>query len=180
MKLKLMNSGEIEQAGEGESRRFSDGSSLVRAGRLPWVPWALEGMDIKVLAIDWDRGMYTGILRIKGGTVAPPHYHFGHAHAILLKGKVLYEYGTINQGDYIFESDDILHEAEMPVDTEFFAVFFDGVGGVDEKGVPDPSTIVDCMAMYRLAEQAGAAGHLLPPPDNWHWRQAARGVAVAY
>lgn len=180
MKLNMIDAPEIVKAADDESKLFADGSSLVRVERLPWVPWALEGMDIRILAIDWDRGMYTGILKIKAGTQAPPHYHFGHAHALLMKGYVLYEYGKINEGDYIFESDDIIHEATMPVDTEFFAVFFDGVGGVDENGRPDPSTIADCMAMYNLAKTVGAADHLPPPPPGWHWRQAAQGIGVSY
>ncbi|WP_051974677.1 cupin domain-containing protein [Cupriavidus necator] len=151
-------------ADRNESKRFPDGSLLVRAGTLPWTPWAMDGTYFKLLSIDRAIGMFTALLKIDPNTQTPDHHHFGNAHAYVLEGDFSYEYGTIYKGDYIVEAGGINHEPTIGAEgCLLFVVFFAGISGVGEGGMP-AGEFVDCEWMYRAAAANGAAAHLLPPP----------------
>lgn len=151
-------------ASRDESKRFPDGSLLVRAGTLPWTPWAMDGTYFKLLSINRSVGIYTVLMKIDPNTNTPDHHHFGEAHAFVLEGDFSYEYGTIYKGDYIVEAGGINHEPTIGDNgCLLYVTFFGGISGVGEDGKPAGET-VDCEWMYRAALANGAAGHLPPPP----------------
>ena len=147
-----------------ESKIFPDGSSLVRCEQIPWTAWAMEGSDFKLLYINRAHGMFTALIRMRGGLETPDHHHFGEAHAYVLEGDFSYEYGTMYKGDYIVEAGGIHHKPTIgPDGATFFVIFYAGLSGVGTNGIPE-GEFVDCEWMYRVANANGAAGHLPPPP----------------
>lgn len=147
-----------------ESKIFPDGSSLVRCEQVAWTPWAMEGSEFKLLYINRAQGMFTALIRMVGGLETPDHHHFGEAHAFVLDGDFSYEYGTMYEGDYIVEAGGIHHKPVIgPKGATFFVIFYAGLSGVDENGLPT-GEFIDCEWMYRAAKANGAADHLPPPP----------------
>lgn len=158
----------VTTAAEGESKNFGDGSALVRADNLPWISFPLNGVFFKPLSIDWDRHMYATMLKIEGGVDTGEHYHFGEAHAYMLTGRVTYEYGVINPGDYITEGGDLSHIAKGDDDDQvMFVMFFNGIGGLMSDGTPDLESLIDCQWVYDTAVEHNCAAHLLPPPSDY-------------
>jgi anti-sigma factor ChrR (cupin superfamily) len=154
----------FEVAGRHESKNFPDGSSLVRCESIPWTPWAMEGSEFKLLYINRAHGMFTALIRLKGGLETPDHHHFGEAHAYVLSGEFSYEYGTMFTGDYIVEAGGINHKPTIgPNGATFFVIFYAGLSGVGPDNKPT-GDFVDCEWMYRAAAANNAAGHLPPPP----------------
>ena len=154
----------FDVAGRHESKIFPDGSSLVRCEQIPWTPWAMEGSEFKLLYINRAHGMFTTLIRMRGGLETPDHHHFGEAHAYVLEGDFSYEYGTMYTGDYIVEAGGINHKPTIgPKGATFFVIFYAGLSGVGPDNLPT-GDFVDCNWMYRAALANGAAGHLPPPP----------------
>lgn len=147
-----------------QSKVFPDGSSLVRVEQIPWTSWAMEGSEFKLLYINRAYGMFTALIRMRGGLETPDHHHFGEAHAYVLEGEFSYEYGTMYKGDYIVEAGGINHKPTIgPKGATFFVIFYAGLAGVGPDGLPT-GDFVDCEWMYRTAKANGAADHLPPPP----------------
>jgi len=154
----------FQEAGRHESKNFPDGSSLVRCENIPWTPWAMEGSEFKLLYINRAHGMFTALIRLKGGLETPDHHHFGEAHAYVLEGDFSYEYGTMYKGDYIVEAGGINHKPTIGAKgATFFVIFYAGLSGVGLDNKPT-GEFVDCEWMYRTAAANGAADHLPPPP----------------
>ncbi len=146
------------------SKIFPDGSSLVRVEQTPWTPWVMDGSEFKLLYINRAHSMFTALIRMRGGLETPDHYHFGEAHAFVIEGEFSYEYGSIYEGDYIVEAGGIHHKPVIgPDGATFFVIFYAGLSGVDENGLP-AGEFIDCEFMYRAAKANGAADHLPPPP----------------
>lgn len=146
------------------SKVFPDGSSLVRCANVPWTPWAMEGSEFKLLYINRSHGMFTALIRMRGGLETPDHHHFGEAHAFVIEGEFSYEYGTMYEGDYIVEAGGIHHKPVIgPDGATFFVIFYAGLSGVGDDGLPT-GEFIDCEWMYRTANANGAADHLPPPP----------------
>ncbi len=164
--LQRVPAGDIEgfqPAGPTESKRFPDGSSLVRPAELPWTPWAMPGSFFKLLHIDRAHNMFTALVKLDA-IETPDHYHFGEAHAYVLDGDFSYEYGRMFQGDYIVEGGGIHHRPVIgPNGATFFVIFYAGLSGVGLDGLPT-GEIIDGEWMYRTARANGAADHLPPPP----------------
>lgn len=147
-----------------ESKIFPDGSSLVRCEQIPWTPWVMEGSEFKLLYINRAHGMFTALIRMRGGLETPDHHHFGEAHAFVLEGDFAYEYGRMFKGDYIVEAGGIDHKPTIGEDgATFFVIFYGGLSGVGENRLPT-GDFIDCEFMYRTAAANGAADHLPPPP----------------
>lgn len=151
---------------ENESRIYADGSALVRGGSLPWIAWG-DGLDLKVLSIEWEREVMVFLLKNRRGLKADRHCHVGTAHGFLLTGFVETELGDVHAGDYIVETGGVVHDAYAVEESIYLSVVFAGVGGLDESGVPDDTLVTDCMVLYNLAVEAGCADHLAPPPKGW-------------
>jgi|TARA_B110000967_G_scaffold9222_2_gene9265 2,4'-dihydroxyacetophenone dioxygenase len=165
-KLLVARGDDFAVAGRHESKVFPDGSSLVRCEQVPWTTWAMEGSEFKLLYINRAHSMFTALIRMEGGLDTPDHHHFGEAHAFVIEGDFSYEYGTMYQGDYIVEAGGINHKPSIGEGgATFFVVFYGGLSGVGEDGLPE-GEIVDVGWMYRAAAANGAADHLPPPPHQ--------------
>lgn len=166
-----------EYVEENKSQSFPDGSALIRGGSLPWISWG-DGLDVKVLSIDWDRELMVFLLKNRLGLKADRHIHVGPTQGYLVSGFVETELGDVHGGDLIIEPGGVVHDAYSIEESVYLSIVFDGVGGLNEKGEPDDNLVTDCMVLYNLALEAGCADHLTPPPKGWRRKVAAKARAA--
>lgn len=89
-----------------------------------WKPLA-PGIRMRVLRTCQATGTWAVLYRVKAGTMAARHRHFGSSETYVIKGKLLVEGGaekggkTLNAGDYLCEpNNQRVHEATyFPEDT---------------------------------------------------------------
>jgi anti-sigma factor ChrR (cupin superfamily) len=142
---------------------FADGSSTVRPAEIPWTQASLRGNWFKLLHIDRSTGIWVALMKVDPDTTTEVHHHFGEVHALVLDGSFSYEYGEINNGDYIVEGGTIAHEPTIgPDGLTIVATFFGGLSGVGEDSKP-MGPFVDAQWMYEAAVANNAANHLQPP-----------------
>jgi hypothetical protein len=164
---------DVVAIGDKESAYFPDGSNIVRVERLPWTPFKsgtldLAGSRFKLLAVDWERDMYTMMLIVPGGVDFGGHYHVGNAHGYIMTGDFRYEVGTIFASDYTMEAGATEHTAIIgKEDILQLSIIFNGICAVTEDGKPDFKNYMGCKEIYRLAKENGAADHIPPPPPGW-------------
>jgi hypothetical protein len=174
----------IEKAADDETKLFSDGSVVVRPDGLPWTPMGLEGVEFKLMNVDWDRHMYIMLQRVRADAAGLEHYHYGVAHAFVVEGDFNYEYGHMVSGAYLYEASDIFHDvAAGPNGVTVMAIVFDGIGRLGADGKPDLEGALDCQAVYNLAKENSAADHIPPPPASFkkmdRWGHAEQYDMVA-
>jgi anti-sigma factor ChrR (cupin superfamily) len=84
-----------------------------------------DGIDMRVLRVCQATGVWAVLYRVKAGTLAARHKHFGSSETYVISGKLLVEGGaekggkTLNAGDYLCEPNNLrVHEATyFPEDT---------------------------------------------------------------
>ena len=101
-------------------RRFDD---------LPFVPFD-KGVEMQVVQIDIERGLWVVRQRMTPGTTLPPHRHTGTVFAFTLAGSWRYlEYPEVNHaGSYLFEPAGSIHTLHVPASNAeitdvWFAIF---------------------------------------------------------
>jgi anti-sigma factor ChrR (cupin superfamily) len=113
-----------------------DATRLVRNAEIPWI-WLGDrssGVEMKLLRIGKEDGVYTMINRFQPGFQAPKHLHLGEVHALTLTGRWHYlEYDWVcESGDYVYEPPDTIHTLKVPEDNpEPVVVFFTVAKGMD-------------------------------------------------
>jgi 2,4'-dihydroxyacetophenone dioxygenase len=127
-----------------------------------------DGVQLKVVQVDLEQGLWVIRNRFAPGVVVPKHKHTGAVYAFTLSGAWKYaEYPEVNRaGSYLFEPAGSIHTLTVPADnTEDTDVWFaiwganlnlDADGNVES--VFDAGFILE--AYLALAEAAG-----LPKPD---------------
>jgi 2,4'-dihydroxyacetophenone dioxygenase len=137
---------------------------------LPFVPF-LEGVDVQLLQVDLDQGLWIVRTRFQPGVTIATHKHTGCVFAVTLAGSWRYlEYPDVNTaGSYLFEPAGSVHTLTVPADQRgitdvWFAIYganlnLDANGNVEavidaefvhqfylaacrEKGVPNPPVIL--------------------------------------
>lgn len=150
---------------ERRSLLFPDGSTIVRAGRLPWTPWAMPGTSFKLLHINRSIQLTVVLLKVEPNTAAAVHRHFGDAHAYILSGGFGYEHGEVFEGDYMVEAGGITHTPHTgPDGVLMLGTMFGGLGGLNEDG--SLAGVLDCDWHYQTALANGAADHIPPPAQG--------------
>ena len=81
---------------------FPDGSSLVRARHLEWTPWAVPGIDFKLLDVDRSFDKCTMLLRAADTTTIPALKQSGALEMFVEAGQAQFERGTLGQGDFVY------------------------------------------------------------------------------
>jgi hypothetical protein len=138
---------------------FPDGSSIVRANKLPWTPWAMPGTAFKLLYVNRAIALTVILLKVDPNSEAAVHKHFGDAHAFILKGGFGYEHGEVFEGDYLVEAGGITHTPHTGADGLLMLGFmFGGIGGFNPDG--SLAGVLDCDWHYQTAKANGAADHI--------------------
>ena len=129
---------------------------------LPFVSFA-EGVDLQLLQVDLDRGLWVVRTRFRPGITIPTHKHTGPVFAVTLAGSWKYlEYPDVNTaGSYLYEPAGSVHtltvpETETEVTDVWFAIYganlnLDADGNVES--VLDAGFIRD--AYFALCEAEG-------------------------
>ena len=139
--------------------KFPDRSTIVRAGQLPWTPWAMPGTRFKLLYINRAIQLTVVLLDVEPNTEASVHKHFGDAHAYILKGGFGYEHGEVFEGDYMVEAGGITHVPKTGSQgVLMLGMMFGGLGGIGPDG--QLAGLLDCDWHYQTAKANGAAAHL--------------------
>lgn len=128
---------------------------------LPWVPWAMEGAQFKLLSADPDSGRFTLLIRLEKGCTAPMHRHVGAVEGLILDGGFYYAdepQTRFGAGTYLLEKDGAVHQPVSPDGAIMFAVFHGPVEGLDRDG--GIAGRVDCRWHMKTWEAAVAAGGL--------------------
>jgi quercetin dioxygenase-like cupin family protein len=135
---------------------------------LPWVELT-EGLEIKVLQVDLDNGVWIVRNRFAPGTVVQKHRHTGSVYAFTETGSWYYEEypESVNRaGSYLFEPAGSVHTLTVPAsNTEPTLVSF-VIQGANLNLADDGSVemVIDAQVIYELyVGFAEAAGH--PRPD---------------
>ena len=93
-------------------------SPATRVVPLEEVPWGelWTGIEMKMLRIGAEDGVYSVLNRFAPGTVLPTHRHLGAVHAYTIRGSWCYrEYDWIAQpGDFLHEPPDSVHTLTVP------------------------------------------------------------------
>ena len=95
----LANTDPVKRPG---SYVFPDGSSLVRARQLAWTPWAVAGLNFKLLDVDRSFGKSTLLLNTPDGTTIPAFSQSGAFEMFVESGQVRFGRGSLGEGDYVF------------------------------------------------------------------------------
>ena len=96
---------------------------------LPFIDFG-DGMQLQLLQVDIDQGLWVVRTRFEPGTTIPKHKHTGAVYAFTIAGRWKYlEYPEINTpGSYLFEPAGSVHTLTVPDDVEgitdvWFAIY---------------------------------------------------------
>jgi hypothetical protein len=81
---------------------FPDGSSLVRARYLAWTPWAVAGMNFKLLDVDRSFDKSTFLLNAVEGALIPAFKQSGALELFVEAGQMSFGRGSLGAGDYVY------------------------------------------------------------------------------
>jgi anti-sigma factor ChrR (cupin superfamily) len=115
------------------------------------------GIQMRVLRTCQATGTWVVLYKVKAGTTASPHKHFGSADSFVIEGKMIAggKGGrTLHAGDYAYEpNNQRVHEATyFEEDTLHLYIHTGPMMYLDEAG--NPQSIVDWATMRRFAETA--------------------------
>jgi 2,4'-dihydroxyacetophenone dioxygenase len=136
--------------------------------QLPWVELT-EGLEIKLLQVDLDNGVWIIRNRFAPGTVVQKHRHTGSVNAFTETGSWYYaEYpDEINRaGSYLFEPAGSVHTLMVPASNTEPTLAWFVINGANLNLAADDSVelVVDAQGIYELyVAMAMDAGH--PRPD---------------
>lgn len=81
-----------------------------------WIGTPLPGIDIKILAVDRDRGLATLLIKGGPGAVYPAHHHSGPEECFVLRGSIVQDGRVFHDGDFIHADEGSDHGEIMTVD----------------------------------------------------------------
>ena len=97
--------------------------TLVQASSMDWIETEPGMAYMKILYTGSESGKWAVLLKWNKGYVAGPHKHLSGSHTFILKGKLQVRDGVLNEGDYIYEPNGMLHGATTALeDTEYLFI----------------------------------------------------------
>lgn len=139
-----------------------DGGILIRdiGGDSPDWRQLAPGIEMRVLRTCQATGTWAVLYRVKAGTTAAAHMHFGSADSYVIKGRMVAGGGgkTLSTGDYTYEpNNNRRHEATYFEEDTLFLYFHHGpLAYLDEDG--EISSIADWNAIGQFAGDESEPG----------------------
>ena len=99
---------------------------LAAASQMEWMDYDQPGGKIKVLWLGAESGRWAVLFKWDKGFVAPPHKHLSAAFAFILKGKLQVRDGTLDEGDFVYEPNGMVHGATTALEDTEYLFFCDG------------------------------------------------------
>lgn len=132
---------------------FAEARRAIHRGEsdLPFVDFG-QGVQLQVLQVDLDQGLWVVRTRFQPGVTIPTHKHTGAVFALTLAGSWKYlEYPDVNRaGSYLFEPAGSVHTLSVPeTETEVTDVWFAIYGAnlnLDANG--NVEAVIDAQLVY--------------------------------
>ena len=143
-----------------------DGSTYVRPQDLDWKPTRFEGISIKVLYQDQDKGEMTCLLKWEPGASLPFHRHPEIEQSYVIEGSFYDHDGIARAGEYVWRRPGSSHETHSDEGCVILAVyrkpnvFRSGGGTAPARTDPPPDTA-------RSAGRPPGAGRPKCGPIGW-------------
>jgi anti-sigma factor ChrR (cupin superfamily) len=97
--------------------------TVIKLGNMEWLETEPGNAWIKVLWTGPETGAWAAVFRWKKGYAAGSHKHLSAAHVYVLKGKLQVRDGILEEGDYVYEPNGMLHGATTALeDTEYLFI----------------------------------------------------------
>ena len=71
-------------------------------------------------------GTWAVLFRWKKGFVAPPHKHLSASHTFIISGKLKVRDAILNEGDYVYEPNGVLHGATEALEDTVYLFICNG------------------------------------------------------
>jgi anti-sigma factor ChrR (cupin superfamily) len=98
-------------------------SRYVDVGDLPWKPTPCEGIDMKILFQDEERGLMTALFRWAPGSTLPLHEHVDFEQTYVLEGSLVDDEGEVTAGNFVWRPIGHRHAATSPNGALIIAIF---------------------------------------------------------
>jgi anti-sigma factor ChrR (cupin superfamily) len=98
-------------------------SRYVDVAELPWQPTRYDGVEIKVLMEDKERGLLTALFRWAPGSKLPLHEHVEIEQTYVLEGTLEDDEGEVTAGNFVWRPAGSIHEARSPKGALILAFF---------------------------------------------------------
>ena len=100
--------------------------SIVRSSQIPCIETKPGQAWTKVLFVGTESGRWAVLLKWKKGYVAPPHKHLSAAFAFVLSGKLQVRDTVYGAGDFVCETNGMVHGATTALEDTEYLFFCDG------------------------------------------------------
>ncbi len=98
-------------------------SRYVDVAELPWKPTPCDGIDMKILFEDDDRGLLTALFRWAPGSSLPLHEHVDIEQTYVLEGSIVDDEGEVTAGNFVWRPSGSRHTATSPNGALILATF---------------------------------------------------------
>ena len=98
-------------------------SRYVDVAQLPWKPTPCEGIDMRILFQDDDRGLLTALFRWAPGSSLPLHEHVDIEQTYVLEGSIVDDEGEVTAGNFVWRPSGSSHMATAPNGALILATF---------------------------------------------------------
>ena len=100
--------------------------TMVKASKMPWMETSPGMAYQKILWLGPESGRWAVLFDWKKGYVAPPHKHLSAAFAFILSGKLKVRDNIYNAGDFLHETNGMVHGATTALEDTEYLFFCDG------------------------------------------------------
>jgi anti-sigma factor ChrR (cupin superfamily) len=107
----------------GESSLGALDARYVTIDALPWRPTRWEGIRMKVLMEDKDKGLLTALMQWDPGTRLPLHEHVRIEQTYVLEGSLEDSEGVATAGNFVWRPEGSQHVASAPNGALILAFF---------------------------------------------------------
>ena len=98
-------------------------SRYVDVAQLPWKPTPCDGIDMRILFQDDDRGLLTALFRWAPGSSLPLHEHVDIEQTYVLEGSIVDDEGEVTAGNFVWRPSGSSHMATAPNGALILATF---------------------------------------------------------
>ena len=98
-------------------------SRYVDVAQLPWKPTPCDGIDMRILFQDEDRGLLTALFRWAPGSSLTLHEHVDIEQTYVLEGSIVDDEGEVTAGNFVWRPSGSSHMAPAPNGALILATF---------------------------------------------------------
>ena len=98
-------------------------SRYVDVAQLPWKPTPCDGIDMRILFQDDERGLLTALFRWAPGSSLPLHEHVDIEQTYVLEGSIVDDEGEVTAGNFVWRPSGSSHMATAPNGALILATF---------------------------------------------------------